>query len=69
MGLLAKKGGGDEEKDPGGFSLDTERKVCPTCRREHPPWHTVCKDDGSDLVPLTSLQTDGPEVPPHLLDD
>ena len=29
MGLLAKKGGGDEEKDPSGQSLDLERKHCP----------------------------------------
>lgn len=69
MGLLAKKGGGDEEKDPSGQSLDLERKHCPTCRRELPPWREVCPDDDTPLVPLTAMPTDdGPAVPDHLLE-
>ncbi len=70
MGLLAKKGGGDEEKDPSGTSLDMERKHCPTCRRELPPWREVCPDDDTELVPLAELPADdGPSIPAHLLDD
>lgn len=70
MGLLAKKGGGDEEKDPSGTSLDLERRHCPTCKRELPPWQEVCPDDGTAAVPLTELPPDdGPPVPSHLLDD
>lgn len=69
MGLLAKKGGGDEEKDPSGQSLDMERKHCPTCRRELPPWREVCPDDDTPLVPLSSMPADdGPPIPAHLLD-
>lgn len=69
MGLLAKQGGGDEEKDPSGTSLDMERKHCPTCRRELPPWREVCPDDGTDLVPLEEVPADeGPAIPAHLLD-
>ena len=69
MGLLAKKGGGDEEKDPSGQSLDLERKHCPTCRRELPPWREVCPDDGTALVNLADLPSDdGPSIPAHLLE-
>ena len=68
MGLLAKKGGGDEEKDPSGTSLDMDRKHCPTCRRELPPWREVCPDDDTPLVALADLPDDGPTVPAHLLD-
>lgn len=69
MGLLAKKGG-DEERDPSGASLDLERKYCPTCRRELPPWQTVCADDGTTLVNLADLPADeGPVIPAHLLAD
>jgi hypothetical protein len=68
MGLLAKKGGGDEEKDPSGTSLDMERKHCPTCRRELPPWREECPDDGARLVALSEMPSDdGPAIPPHLL--
>ncbi len=69
MGLLAKKGGGDEEKDPSGQSLDLERKHCPVCKRELPPWREECPDDGARLVRLTELPSeDGPSIPAHLLD-
>ena len=68
MGLLAKKGGGDEEKDPSGTSLDMDRKHCPTCRRELPPWRESCPDDGTELVSLAELPDDGPTVPAHLLE-
>lgn len=69
MGLLAKKGGGDEEKDPSGQSLDLERKHCPVCKRELPPWREECPDDGARLVKLADLPSeDGPAIPPHLLE-
>lgn len=69
MGLLAKKGGGGEEKDPSGTSLDMERKHCPTCRRELPPWREVCPDDDTTLVALEELPADdGPSIPAHLLE-
>lgn len=67
--VFARKDGSQEQR-PGGASLDLERKWCPTCRRELPPWHTVCKDDQTVLVRLADLPPDsGPAVPAHLLDD
>ena len=67
--VFVKKGGGDEEKDPSGMSLDMDRKVCPTCRREMPPWQERCPDDQSDLVLLVDLPpNDGPPIPDHLLE-
>lgn len=68
MGLLAKKGGGDED-DGAGFGLSLDRLVCPTCGREMPPWQETCPDDGSALTRLGELPADGPPVPSHLLED
>jgi hypothetical protein len=69
MPFVLKKGGGDEEKDPSGRAVDMERKHCPTCKRELPPWYEECPDDGARTVNLADLTPDtGPPIPTHLLD-
>jgi hypothetical protein len=68
MGLLAKRSG-DEDDGGGGFGLSLDTLVCPTCRRELPPWMDVCPDDGATPVSPGELPpTDGPPIPTHLLE-
>jgi hypothetical protein len=69
MGLLARKNEDDEERPGSGLSLEIDTRVCPTCRRELPPWQTVCPDDGTTAVAPADLPPEpGPEIPAHLLE-
>jgi hypothetical protein len=52
MVFQSKKPGEDNQVLPGGgLEVDLDRRMCPECHRETPPWEARCKDCGVDTVP------------------
>lgn len=64
MGFLSGRKQEDDDELPGsGLHLDTEVKICPSCRREALPWQATCAECG--VATVTADQLPASELP-HL---
>jgi predicted amidophosphoribosyltransferase len=49
--FVDKQSGKEDEALPGsGLEVDLDRRVCPDCGREAPPWEEQCRDCGVATV-------------------
>ena len=65
-----KKPSEDNEVLPGGgLEVDLDRRMCPACLREAPPWETECRDCGAGTVPPEQAPSPTFELPHLAIDD
>jgi hypothetical protein len=71
MGYVTNDPKKADDQQPGGAGLvvDLDLRACPSCRREVPTWQDTCSDCGVQAVARTSLQSQVPDIPAHLLVD
>lgn len=75
MVFQSKRPSEDNQVLPGGgLEVDLDRRMCPGCHRETPPWEAECRECGAATVPpeqapaptfrLPHLEDDLDEAPP-----
>ena len=67
MFVNKQSGGGGEILPGSGLEVDLDRRVCPECGRESPPWEAECRDCGVTTLPPEQVPSAEDGVA-HLLD-